>query len=183
VADPILGAKRAASLEAFLTDYDPEVTPRYSSPSTGQTALFGALANRDPQTRVAIANRLLDDGADASVVTTTGTTLLHVLLGQRAHDPAGEAALASRLLDGGADVNAADAKYGAPLAMLYNTSISDEEAVPLYEVFLARADLDLDARATSARTVREWIMDAAPRNRPILQQMVRDREASGGAAR
>ncbi|WP_420114026.1 hypothetical protein [Pseudactinotalea sp.] len=177
MADPILGAKRAASLEAFLENYDPAVTPTFASPSTGQTALFGALANRDPQTRVAIANRLLDDGADASVVTSSGTTLLHVLLPQRAHDPAAEAGLVTRLLDGGADVNAADAKLGAPLAMLYNTSIVDEDAVPLYQAFLARADLDLDARATQALSVRELILEAAPRNRPILQQLVREREA------
>ncbi len=177
MADPILQAKRA-TLESFLADYDPESTPTFISPSTGQTVLFGALANRDPGVRVAIAERLLDDGADASVVTSSGTTLLHVLLTQRAHDPVAESRLLTRLLDGGADVNKPDAKYGAPLAMVYNMNISDEAAVPLYDALLSRPDLDLDAPASTTHTVRQLILDAAPRSRPILQQKVRDLDAA-----
>ncbi|WP_219814649.1 hypothetical protein, partial [Rathayibacter rathayi] len=57
---------------------------------------------------MAIANRLLDDGADPSLVSTDGdrVNVLHVLWGRaRDRDPEAEAALIARLLDGGADIN------------------------------------------------------------------------------
>lgn len=181
VADPILAAKRG-DLETFLADYDPQTTPFFTSGSTGQTVLFGALANRDPATRVAMANRLLDDGADASVVTTSGVTLLHVLLTQRDQDLQAEAPLLARLVEAGADINKPDPKRGAPLAILAASRIPDAEAEPMYRPFFARPDLDLDAPASQVRTVRELILGLNPDYRPRLQQLVRDHDAGHGAS-
>lgn len=180
MGDPILMAKRA-DLASFAAAYDPEVTPFFTSGSTGQTVLFGALANRDPQTRVAMANRLLDDSADASIVTTaSGTTLLHVLLGQRACDPIAEAPLLRRLLDGGADVNRIHPRDGAPLAMLLRRQgLSHDDRAPLYDVFFERPDLDLEKPASKVHTVREMIEKTAPRV-PVLQRLLHDYDALHG---
>jgi len=179
VANPILFAKKC-SVEEFFAEYDPEVTPFFRSPSTRQTVLFGALANRDPAVRVVIANRLLDDGADPSVVTMTGVTLLHVLLTHREFDVAGDAALLQRLLDGGADVNRADRREGAPLAMVYRMPLGDEEMVPFYEVMFARDDLDLDKPAAKRVTVRETILGDGGYVRPRMQEYVRAYDAAHG---
>ena len=177
MANPILLAKRC-SVEEFLAEYDPEATPFFRSPSTRQTVLFGALANRDPAVRVVIANRLLDDGADPSVVTITGVTLLHVLLTHREFDVPGDAALLQRLLDGGADVNRADRREGAPLAMLYRMPLGDEELVPFYEVMFARDDLDLDKPAAKGATVRETVLGNGGYIRPRMQDFVRAYDAA-----
>lgn len=171
MTDPILAAKRM-DYETFMAEYDPAVTPSFTSPSTGQTVLFGALANRDPVTRVAIATRLLDDGAAADVVTTSGTSLLHVLFTQRRHDVPAEAVVLQRLLDGGADVNHVDPRFGAPLAILVASHLPDEVLAPFYEVLFARPELDLDRPASQARTVRQAIMDTADTFRPHLKQRV-----------
>ncbi len=180
MADPILSAKRA-TLESFLADYDPGVTEKFTSASTGQTVLFGALANKDPHARAAIANRLLDDGADAAVVSSSGVSLLHVLLGQRAHDPGLEGPLLRRLLEGGAPINKLDSREGAPLGMLYRLStLSDEDRIPMYEAFFDRPDLDLDARATTTHTIRELIEKAAE-NRPLPHRLMLDHDARRGA--
>jgi|SRR5699024_5953783 len=181
MADPILFAKRS-SFDEFLSDYDPQVTPFFQSPSTRKTVLFGALANRDPQARVAMANRLLDDGADASVVTTSGVNLLHVLFSKRTHDVPAEAALLQRLLDGGADINRVERRDGAPLAMLYSMGGKDEDLVPFYDVIFARDDLDLDKPASRASTVRELILHKGRYVRPRMQERVRAYDAAHGAA-
>ena len=173
--DPILAAKRA-DLPAFLATYDPATTPRLTSPSTGQTVLFGALANQDPAARVGIAERLLDDGADASIVTTPArTTVLHVLLSRLRFDPVGDARVLRRLVAGGADVNLPDARRGAPLAMLASsTRISDADAEPMYRALLEHPAIDLAARASPTHTVRELVLNVAPDRRPILTALVRE---------
>lgn len=64
--------------------------------SGGATAVT---AVSDTSQRVALATRLLDDGADVR-----DGHPLHVLLGRNQHDFAAEAPLLERLLDAGADV-------------------------------------------------------------------------------
>lgn len=180
MSDPILLAKRG-SWDAFLAEYDPASTPTFASPSTGETVLFGALANRDPAVRYAIANRLLDDGADPRAETTSGSNLLPVLLSQRAMgEPTEAAAVLARLLEGGADVNRPDDRKQAPLAVLYNNYNSpDASSIPLYDVLFARPDLDLDAPASKQITVRE-LLDVNPDNKPELQQRARAYEPRTG---
>lgn len=98
-----------------------------------------ALGNPDPAARVAIATRLLDDGADV-----TDGDVLHVLLSQREHDFTTEPALLQRLLDAGADVNRSVPKFGVPIETLAEVfKFSDAQLAPFYDVLLARDDLDL----------------------------------------
>lgn len=174
MTNPILLAEEADE-EEFLAAYDPAVTPTYQSETVGSTVLFGALSNLDPDARVAIANRLLDDGADPSVVTRNGTTVLHVLLANPEPGPEGDAHVLRRLLAGGAPINLIDSKRGAPLAILFdNYSLEDDEAEPYYEAFFERPDLNLDAPGNMGlRTVRESI-GMASENRPIPYRMMLD---------
>lgn len=174
MSNPIFRADEADEHD-FLTEYDPQTTPFYRSEAVGDTVLFGAVANRDPDARVAITNRLLDDGADPSIVTHSGTTVLHVLLTNPESRPASDAPLLRRLLAGGAPINRIDKKRGAPLAILFdNYTLEDDEAEPLYEAFFERADLDLDAPGNMGlRTVRESI-EMAARSRPLPHRMMLD---------
>lgn len=174
MTNPILLAEEADEQE-FLAAYDPATTPTYRSESVGETVLFGALYNPDPDARVAITNRLLDDGADPSVVTHSGTTVLHILLTNPDLETEGDAQLLRRLLAGKAPINRIDKKRGAPLAILFdNYMLEDDEAEPLYEAFFERPDLDLDAPGNMGlRTVRESIEMAALK-RPIPYRMMID---------
>ena len=174
MADPILLAKRA-DLDTFLASYDPRTTPRYRSSSTDRTVLFGALANRDTATRLAIANRLLDDGAAVDVITKDGNlTLLHVLFSTHHRiEPELHLPLLRRLLDGGAPINVPCWKGGTELAMLVAMMMRDEDKAPMYELFFARPDLNPDVRVGRRPTVRETI-ERAGQNRPILYRMMQD---------
>lgn len=117
---------------------------RYVEPATQETTLGGALGNTDPTARYAIANRLLDEGADAAFVTAAGHNALHILLGERDQSFPELAALLQRLLDGGADVNLAAPKFGTPLQMLADYIRTPEAKLePVYNVFFARDELDL----------------------------------------
>ncbi|MGO1467735.1 MAG: hypothetical protein ACTHWB_09015 [Microbacterium gubbeenense] len=174
MTNPILLAEEADEQE-FFAAYDPSVTPMYQSDAVGETVLFGSVFNPDPDARTAITNRLLDDGADPSVVTRSGTTVLHVLLTNPDLEPESDAHLLRRLLAGGAPINRVDSKRGAPLAILFdNYTLEDDEAEPLYEAFFERPDLDLEARGNMGlRTVRESIEMAAEK-RPIPYRMMID---------
>lgn len=88
---------------------------------------MGALANRDPSDRIRIANLLMDEGADASVVANTDhVNVLHVLVSGLAegHDFEAEAVLLERLLDGGADINLQSARFGYPIECLSTMAAS-----------------------------------------------------------
>ncbi|MGO4784205.1 hypothetical protein [Cryobacterium sp. W22_MBD10_FK3] len=95
----------------FLTDYEPSLATW--AEKDGTTLLTRALCNGDPASRVAIATRLLDDGAHASAATDSQVNALHVSLSATAHDFAAEAPLTARLLDEGADINADSGSQGA----------------------------------------------------------------------
>lgn len=113
------------------------------------TPLTLALGNSDTDQRVAMANRLLDDGADVR----RGHPL-HRLLGRNQHDFAAEAPLLERMLDAGADVNEVIAKFGTPLETIAGKGkFSDAELTPFYDVLLARPDLDLLRASVDGRTV------------------------------
>ncbi|MCP3421681.1 hypothetical protein [Nocardioides pinisoli] len=120
------------------------------------TTLVLALTNSDTTQRVAIANRLLDDGADVS-----RRHPLHVLLARNEHDFAAEAPLVERLLDAGVDVNEVLPNDGTPLETLAaRFKFSDVTLTPFYDVLLARPDLDLLRHGKNGRTVlgnlRKW---------------------------
>jgi hypothetical protein len=157
-------------MEDFLAVYESGQATSWTS-GDGRTLLTLALANTDPVARVAIANRLLDDGADASVrVGPERFTTPHLLLGHTSHEADAEAPLLKRLLDGGADVNAeVPGRWGTPLRTLARQAkFSDAELAPFYDVLFARPDLDL-LRPDSAG-ISAW--EDARRKRPRRQGLV-----------
>ncbi|GLE55280.1 ankyrin repeat domain-containing protein [Mycobacteroides chelonae] len=168
MASLTITAKRG-SLEQFLADYNP-LTDAASIDSTGRTLLFESVANRDINARVAITNRLLDDGADPSVKS-GGINVLHVLFGRPGHDSQLEAPVLRRLIQGGADVNLTSKRYGPPLIGLIEHGPMPESAmVPFYDAFFEASHLDLSVQY-GQETLREFILRGTY-NLPILRERV-----------
>lgn len=139
----------------FLADYEPAHATW--ADKDGLTLLMRALRNGDPASRVAIATRLLDDGADASAATDSNVNALHVLLSATQHDFAAEAPLLARLLDEGADINAdSGSQWGTPLQTLSRTfKFSDEDLAPFYDVLFGRPELDVSAASGKGQSITE----------------------------
>lgn len=136
---------RRRTLEEFLAEYQP--ADANAVDGVGSTLLHAALTNK-PVIRAGIANRLLDDGADAAAVTPGGATTAHVLLGRPRFDMDTDVPLLQRLLDGGSDPNRRYERFGTPLMTIARQlNMSDEALGPFYDVLLARPDLDLLAPA------------------------------------
>jgi hypothetical protein len=135
---------------------------------TGRTLLTLAVANTDPGARTAIANRLLDDGADAAaVIDQDQYNVLHILFGHVKHDVEPEARLLERLLERGADVNWVSPRWGTPIQTLASTlKFSDETFAPFYDVLFARPDLDLLRPGASGRS--SWTSARRSRKRQQL---------------
>lgn len=169
MASPIIVAK-TGSFDEFMTAYEPTMAASYVS--AGQTLLFSSVANRDTDSRVAITTRLLDDGADPSVVA-AGVNVLHVLFGYRGHDAGREAPMLGRLIDGGADVNLVSKRFGPPLiGVMINGPRPETANVPFYDAFFERPNLDLSVPAVrSQRTLREYILSNS--GFPLLHDYVR----------
>lgn len=140
--------------------------PSSAQGSDGRRLLETALGHVEPDARVVIATRLLDDGADPAGKDEDGMTTLHVLLGNNDHDFIAEAILLKRLLDGAADVNAVQRKFGTPLETLASIfKFSEAELTPFYDEILSRPDLDplkmSVYRHTVLSNIRRW-------DRPVL---------------
>jgi hypothetical protein len=132
------------SYEEFVAGYDPQDAVGWRS-SSGETLLHRALHNSTPAARVAIADRLLDDGADAAALTADQVGVLHVLFAENRHDFGLEAPLLGRLLDAGADLNAVSPVWGTPLQVLARKlKFSDDDLAPFYDVVFARPGIDLE---------------------------------------
>ncbi|MFV0428282.1 MAG: hypothetical protein ACK5KO_02465 [Arachnia sp.] len=152
--------------ETFLEGYDPQLHAQHDKPE--RSALLGALANSDPTARQAIAHRLLDDGANAAIISDTGATPLQVLLMNKSRK-ASDGPLFRRLVEAGTDINRPFRHHGPPLALLLKSTIPDEDAAEFYDAILARDDLDYDAPAApgmSQRTLRQLIGTLGVRGRP-----------------
>ncbi|NQX11805.1 hypothetical protein HQQ80_09230 [Microbacteriaceae bacterium VKM Ac-2855] len=150
--------------EEFCALYNPAAVP--SNVRTGVDGLLGeAVANEDPVARLAIANRLLDDGADPSLVSTDGdrVNVLHVLWGRkRDRDPEAEAALVARLLEGGADINLRSPRFGLPLKKLVSDiSASREYTRAVFAAVTAHSRPDLTAHVDKRRlaSVGQYLAD------------------------
>ncbi|MBT2486172.1 MULTISPECIES: hypothetical protein [unclassified Microbacterium] len=152
----------------FLAAYEPSLATWAGE--DGTTLLMRALRNDDPASRVAIATRLLDDGADAGAATESGANALHVLLSATAHDFTAETPLLARLLDEGADINAdSGSRWGTPLQTLSRTfKFSDEKLAPFYDVLFARPDLDVTTPSRRGSSVTESAQAAIRRRADLL---------------
>jgi len=137
----LYSAKRGSYAE-FLDEYEPSMAVTYRA-AGGKTLLFESVANRDVEARVAITMRLLDDGADPSVVS-GGMNVLHILLGEKNHDARLEAPMLRRLIDGGADINQVSKRWGVPLIGLVESGFYPESArIPFYDVIFDQPNLDV----------------------------------------
>lgn len=153
---------RSGTEQEVLALYEPAMATSWTEGS-GRSFLHCVLANKDPQVRVALAERVLDDGADAAQLTSEGRTTGHVLLAQKRYDPPVEAPLLRRLLDSGSDVNrvVVARQAGTPLYTLAEQfTFTDEFFAPFYDVVFARDDLDLVTPTLHGRsdleTFRLW---------------------------
>lgn len=162
------------SYDEFLAQYDRELALTFRRPN-GASALIGAMRNRDPSSRVRVANLLLDDGASASVVTTDDKiNALHVLFEGLAdeHDFELEAPLLRRLLEGGADINLRSPRFGVPLECLAFMPVSDEQLAPFYEVVFSWPHIDMDTVINKkGSTIRDYLFASG---RPDLPRLARE---------
>ncbi|WP_413452993.1 hypothetical protein AA0Y32_03615 [Georgenia phoenicis] len=157
----------------FLKLYEPELARSWVNPS-GQTLLHLALSHGKPEQRVAISNRLLDDGADPSTLALDeGLTTLHALFGHNDHDFDAEALVLERLLEGGADINAvAGDRWGTPIQTLAaKGKFSDAQLAPFYDVIFARPDLDLLKPGKKGRADLDSARLFGPRRADLLVRM------------
>lgn len=144
---------KRASIEDFEAAYDPVTWPSHTD-STGLPLVAEAMSNQDPATRAFIVGRLLDDGADATVVLDEGYTLLHVLLAQRARDPEVDPPLVRRLIAAGADVNRPAGRHQRrPVEEVDHPKLSAEELEPYYRAFFDQPGLELLAPSPHGRSV------------------------------
>lgn len=152
------------SLVEFLADDTPdEVT---FSLSTGDAPLLRAMLNLDIEARLGIAERLLDDGADASVTLSSGLNALHLLFSNREHDLDCEAALAARLIAGGADVNAISKRQGPPLLTMIDSGMASLAGIgvvidAITESTMIDLEVLVNRRGRPRKTLREEIATSA----------------------
>jgi len=160
------------SYEEFEAVYEPQDASAWRS-LRGDTVLERALRNVSPAALVAIATRLLDDGADAAVVTRVEqVNVLHLLFSQKRHDFDLEAPLLERLLDAGADPNLVSPVWGTPLQMLNRQGkFSDAELAPFYDVVFARPGIDLLKPGDQGRSSLQSARLAGPRRSGLRERM------------
>lgn len=162
----VVGAAKAGTYAAFLSEYSPDDAKRFFAGD--RPLLFQSVGNPDIEARVSITDRLLDDGADASIVS-NGINVLHVLFGAWRHDAKVEASMLRRLIGAGADINQVSKRSGPPLAVLIEHGPSPEsERVPFYDVIFTQPDLDLSAPCLRG-TLRDLIFNSVW-NLPILRE-------------
>lgn len=141
--------------------------------STGRTLLMAALRNDDPSARVAIAHRLLDDGADAAAtVSESGVNALHVLLGAFEHDFEAEAPLVARLLEAGASANAVAARFGTPVVVALDEFIAaNPAAAPVLDALAQHGAIDFDVHVQRSgapvTTLRERVLQGTKPGNPL----------------
>lgn len=151
------------TFDVFVSEFDLKNLNKVDQ--NGHTALDGAVANHDPETRFRTASWLLDHGADPNAGTDPDSTVLHILFDRKQHDPVRDAELLRRLLDAGADINKSIPKYGRPLAyLLEHFDPRYEDQRYFFDVLFSRPDLDLVAR--SKRTGESFAVNVLRMVRP-----------------
>lgn len=144
----------------FLAGYRSSMAATWAS--RGRGLLQMALCNTDSVERTSIAHRLLDDGADAAMVTSDGWSTAQLLVGRVDIDrrPDLDVPVLTALFDAGCDVNHVHPVRGTAFVQLAaRFMMSDDELAPYYEAFLARPDLDLTSvrgRRSDLATIRRW---------------------------
>jgi len=171
VADKYFSIKRWTHGE-FEAVYEPQDASAWRS-TRGETVLELALRNRYPATLVTIANRLLDDGADATVITPSEhVNVLQLLFSQGDHDFALEAPLLERLLNAGADLNWVSPVWGTPLQVLARQlKFFDAHLAPFYDVVFTRPGIDLLRPGVKGRSSLQSARLLGERRPELVQRM------------
>ena len=158
--------------EEFLEVFDPDA-------DDATDMLFAGLTNKNPDTRAAICNDMLDRGGDASFVEDSQNALT-VLLGSHRHLGSGDAALAQRLVDGGADVNYRERRGSLVAQLAVEIRVDDDEQRrPLYEALFGIEDLDLDLPQNThnpSKSIGEWLRadtDDRPDQNYVLDEFLK----------
>jgi len=160
-----VGAAMSGTLEDFKQFYVPGTANQPTR--SGDSLVMIAVGNSAPENRFAIANYLIDDGADVTWTDPRGKySVLHVLVAQmvpKMSIATSDCDLLVRLMDEGADVNQVATKWGTVIQCLHAKTmnlLSEEALVPVYDVVFARPDLDLFKTGSfgqsSYRTVWLW---------------------------
>ncbi|GAA4284749.1 hypothetical protein GCM10022261_22800 [Brevibacterium daeguense] len=151
----VLYASRNGTYDEFVEQYD-------ASSADREKLLVSALTHPEPVHRVAIATRLLDDGADIVEAERRHGAVLLSLLPALRHDSALEGPLVQRLVDGGADVNALERRGDRPINYVIRMSLPDEERGPFYRALFGSGRLDLavpaDPRQPDGPTLIEHLL-------------------------
>ena len=105
----------------------------------GESLLFYAIANHEPNARYIISNFLLDKGVDALGFNEEHESVFHVLMSRDDHDISKTVALCERLIRLGVDINTLDKKNRSALQYIINNMrYSDEELMPLYQLWFSQ---------------------------------------------
>lgn len=157
----------------FLAAYQSSMAAMWAE--RGRSLLHQALCNTDSVERTSIAHRLLEDGADAAMVTSDGWSTAQLLTGRVHIDrrPDLDVPLLTALFDAGCDINHVHPVRGTALVQLAaHFRMSDDELEPYYEAFLARPDLDptsVRGQRSDLATIRRW-----RRRRGTLLELLED---------
>lgn len=148
------------SLEHFLADYTADEAT--FSLSKGDTPLLRAMLIPDLTARYGIAERLLDDGAGASVALGSGLNALHLLFSNREHDLNRAGLLTAHLIEGGANVNACSKRRGPPLLVMIESGMASLAGVgTVIEAITTSASIDLEVpvncRGRLRKTLRQEV--------------------------
>lgn len=131
------------SAEEFYELYDKKYL---NETYDGNTLIIYGIGNTEPDDRYNITNFLLDEGADAKVIDIYGNTLLHILLGHVAHDLEKTIELCKRLIDLEVDINHKDNKNRLAIQWMINLKYTDEELMPLYDLWFSQSNVDINTK-------------------------------------
>lgn len=135
----------------------------------GDSLLHAVLRNPDLAVRSTLVPQLLADGADVTLPTAEGDSVLHLALDRSgAREAEQDARVLGALISAGADVNASSPANGVPLTALAGQGNFPESRLePLYDVLLAAPGLDPAVVLADGRTALDVVRTARP-PRPVL---------------
>ncbi|ACZ20494.1 ankyrin repeat protein [Sanguibacter keddieii DSM 10542] len=172
VDEPLTQTAAWQTLDEILARYSPADAAAVDA-ETGDSLLHAVLRNADLTVRTALVPRLVADGADVTLRTATGESVLHLALarhGEREAEQDGRVVAA--LLDAGADINAVSDARSVPLTTLaLQGSFMESSVGPLYDALLAAPGLDLDVVVAKGRTVLEAVQKAVPPRPELLARL------------
>lgn len=113
----------------------------------GESLIIYAMCNTKIPDRYEICNFLINEGADINVLNSQGNTLLHLALSHVQHDLNETILLCEKLIDLGCDRNHKDKKGRSALQWLINLPFSDQELLPLYDIWFKDGGIDVISKS------------------------------------